>query len=81
MKFTEKLRDEFSFFTGNYLILILSWVLIDFAQELPETYFSDYVLQLGGNPTILGVITSVSMLALALVQFPGGYLADKYGAS
>lgn len=79
MKFTEKLRNEFSFFTGNYLILVISWILMDFAQELPGTYFSDYVLQLGGNPTILGVITSVSMLALASVQFPGGFLADKYG--
>jgi len=74
-----RIRDEFSFFTGNYLILIISWILMDFAQELPGTYFSDYVLQLGGDPTVLGVITSASMLALAVVQFPGGYLADKYG--
>jgi len=46
-----RIRDEFSFFTGNYLILIISWILMDFAQELPGTYFSDYVLQLGGDPT------------------------------
>jgi MFS family permease len=75
----EKLKEEFSFFKGNYLILIISWILMDFAGELPGTYYSDYVIELGGSATILGLITLVSMLALASVQFPGGYLADKYG--
>jgi len=75
----DEIKREFSFFKGNYLILIVSWVLMDFAGELPGTYYSDYVLQLGGNATALGVITLASMLALAAVQFPGGYLADKYG--
>jgi len=75
----EKLKQEFSFFKGNYLILIISWILMDFAGELPGTYYSDYVIELGGSATILGLITLVSMLAMASVQFPGGYLADKYG--
>ena len=61
------------------MILIFSWILMDFAGEIPSTYYSDYVIELGGSPTILGLITFVSMLALASVQFPGGYLADKYG--
>jgi MFS family permease len=75
----EKLKEEFSFFGGNYLILIISWILMDFANEIPGTYYSDYVIQLGGSPTILGVIMFGSLLALASVQFIGGYLADKYG--
>ena len=79
MDFGERLRGQFSFFVGNYMILIVSWILMDFAQELPGTYFSDYVLELGGSPTALGLITAASMLALAAVQFPGGYLADRYG--
>lgn len=79
MKFIEKLREQFSFFQGNYLILTISWILMDFAGELPETYYSDYVIQLGGSATILGLITLLSMLCIASVQFPGGYLADKYG--
>ena len=52
---------------------------MDFAGELPGTYYSDYVLQLGGTATTLGLIMLVSQLALASVQFPGGFLADKYG--
>jgi len=79
LKLADKLKQEFLFFKGNYLILIISWILMDFAGELPGTYYSDYVIQLGGSATILGLITLVSMLAIASVQFPGGYLADKYG--
>jgi len=75
----KKLKEEFSFVRGNYLILIISWILIDFANELPGTYYSDYVIQLGGSASILGLIMLGSMLALASVQFLGGYLADKYG--
>lgn len=72
-----RLRQEFSFFRGNYLVLILSWILMDFAGELPGTYYSDFVKQLGATETIIGLIGLSSWLALALVQFPGGYLADK----
>jgi hypothetical protein len=42
-----RLKEEFSFFRGNYLILIVSWILMDFAHEIPGTYYSDYVIQLG----------------------------------
>lgn len=79
MKLAERIREEFSFVKGNYLILIVSLILMDFAAEIPGTYYSDYVIQLGGSPTILGLISLISMLALASIQFPGGYLADKYG--
>ncbi|MFX0067942.1 MAG: MFS transporter [Candidatus Hodarchaeota archaeon] len=68
-----------SLFTGNYLIFIISWILMDFVGEVPRTYYSDYVLQLGGSPAILGLIQMISFLALASVQFLGGYMADKYG--
>jgi MFS family permease len=80
LKLAEKLKSEFSFITGNYLILIISWILMDFANELPGTYYPDYVVnQLGGSATILGIIAFGSTLALASVQFLGGFLADKYG--
>jgi len=58
----------------------MSWILIDFAMELQATYYGPFVLyDLGATETILGLIGFVSLIALALVQFPGGYLADKYG--
>ena len=73
------LRNEFSFFKGNYAVIVISWILIDFAGELPGTYYSLYVLNLGATVTILGMIGFTSFLVLASVQFPGGYLADKFG--
>ncbi len=75
----QNLRNEFSFIKGNYAVMITSWILVDFAAELPATYFGLYVLGLGATETILGVIGLSQFLALASLQFPGGYLADKYG--
>jgi MFS family permease len=75
-----KIRSEFSFIRGNYLLLVLSWILMDFALELPAIFYGPYVIyDLQGTPVILGLIGFVSLIILALVQFPGGYLADKYG--
>ncbi len=75
-----KLKEEFSFIRGNYLLIAMSWILIDFAMELQGTYYGPFVLyDLGATETILGLIGFVSFAVLALVQFPGGYLADKYG--
>ena len=52
---------------------------MDFSMELPVTYYALHVLELGATETILGMIGFSSFLALAAVQFPGGYLADKFG--
>ncbi len=79
MTLVDTLKAEFSFIKGNYAVLITSWILIDFAMELPATYYSLYVLKLGATETILGVIALFSFLALASMQFPGGYLADRFG--
>ena len=79
MTFIDRLKTEFSFIKGNYAILVASWILIDFAMELPATYYALYVLELGATETIVGMIGLFSFLALASMQFPGGYLADKFG--
>ena len=50
------LRKEFSFIGGNYATIVISWILIDFAGEIPATYYALYVLKLGATETILGVI-------------------------
>ena len=79
MTFLGTLRKEFSFIKGNYAIIVTSWILIDFAGEIPATYYALYVLKLGATETILGIIGLMGFLALASMQFPGGYLADKFG--
>jgi MFS family permease len=75
------LKREFGFISGNYRILIISWVIMDIAMETPVPYYQPYVEALGGTefPMALGIIGLANFLAMALVAFPGGYLADKYG--
>lgn len=76
------LRREFGFISGNYQVLVISWVIMDLAMEMPVVNFQYYVQDvLGGNsfPMALGIIGFANWFAMAIVAFPGGYLADKYG--
>lgn len=79
MGLVDILRREFSFIAGNYRILIISWIIMDLAMEMPVPNFQYYVQALGGTGVALGLIGLANFLAMAAVAFPGGYLADKYG--
>jgi MFS family permease len=81
MGIVDYLKREFSFVTGNYRILVISWVIMDLAMEMPSPNYQYYVEALGGKefPMALGIIGLANFLAMAAVAFPGGYLADKYG--
>ena len=81
MGIVDFLRREFSFIKGNYMILVISWIIMDLAMEMPVPNYQYYVLALGGNefPLALGIIGVANFLAMAALAFPGGYLADKYG--
>jgi MFS family permease len=80
MGLVESIRREFSFITGNYRILVISWVIMDLAGEMPAPNFQLYVHDfLGGTGIALGIIGFAGFLSMAAVAFPGGYLADKYG--
>lgn len=79
MKFLTRLKKEVSFIKGNYLILVISWLLMDFFKEIPAQFYGLYIIELGGTAFIIGMIGFASKICFASVQFPGGYLADKYG--
>ena len=79
MGLSEQLRGKNSVLTGNFLILIVTWILMFSTQPIPDTYSSLYFLSLGATPFLLSVMFFVGSLAIAFVQFPGGYLADKHG--
>ncbi|MFH2109704.1 MAG: MFS transporter [Candidatus Bathyarchaeota archaeon] len=74
-----RIRSEFSFIEGNFLVMVVSWLVLDFFVELPGTYYALYVEALGGTAAIIGLIGAAQLVASAVVQIPGGYLADKYG--
>lgn len=73
------LKRDLSVIRGNFLILILSWILMRFSDPLVYTYFSLFVLELGGTPYIIGLISFISNIILALLQPLGGFIADIYG--
>jgi len=53
---------------------------MDFASEMPSLYYGPFIIyDLGATAAILGLIGFIQIMALAAVQFPGGYLADRYG--
>ena len=79
MAILAKLKNEFSFIRGNILINTVTLAIVLVTASIPYTYYPKYIEGLGGTPFIVGVIGSASYATLALVQIPGGYLADKHG--
>jgi len=79
LRLHSRLRGEFSFLRSNMLVMITSWLLMNFSGAIPSTYYSLFILALGGTPAIIGIIEFVYFLVLAFVQFLGGYIADKHG--
>ena len=81
MELGNKIKNEFSFIRGNYLILIVSWILMDIGMEMPVPYYQQYVYALGGDlfPMALGIIGFANFFVMAFVAVPGGFLADKFG--
>ncbi len=74
-----RFKNEFSFIRGNILVNIITLAIILVTATIPYTYYPKYIEGLGGSPYIVGVIGFFSYVTLALVQIPGGYLADKHG--
>ncbi len=74
-----RVSEELSFIRGNVLILLVSWAMLYLGWYASLTYFSLYVLELGGTPFTVGLVNAAYCLAYASVQFLGGYIADSYG--
>ncbi len=79
MKFSALFRGDQAVLRGNFLLITITWIIMFAAQPIPDTYASLYYLHLGANELMLSIIGFAGSIAVALVQFPGGYLADKHG--
>ncbi len=79
MKFSALFRGDQAVLRGNFLLITISWIIMFTAQPIPETYASLYYLHLGANEFMLAIMGFAGSIAVALVQFPGGYIADKHG--
>ena len=79
MKFSGLFREDQAVLRGNFLLITVSWIIMFSAQPIPDTYASLFYLHLGANELMLALMGFAGSIAVALVQFPGGYLADKHG--
>lgn len=79
MKVSTLFRGDSAVLRGNFLLITVSWIILFAAQPIPDTYASLFYLHLGSDAFLLSIIGFVGSIAVALVQFPGGYLADKHG--
>jgi MFS family permease len=79
MKLSGLFHGDQAVLKGNFLLITLSWIIMFSAQPIPDTYASLFYLHLGANELLLSIMGFAGSIAVALVQFPGGYLADKHG--
>lgn len=73
------LRSEFSFVRGNLLVLIVSYTIFRMLDSVSSPFQPLYVRALGASPFVLGLISSLGSLLIALVRVPGSFIADRYG--
>ncbi len=79
MRLSALFRGEQAVLRGNFLLITLSWIILFAFQPIPDTYASLYYIHLGADAFLLSIMGFAGSIAVALVQFPGGYLADKHG--
>jgi MFS family permease len=79
MRLSALFRGDQAVLRGNFLLITISWIIMFTAQPIPDTYASLFYLHLGANELLLSIMGFAGSIAVALVQFPGGYLADKHG--
>ena len=72
-------RGDSAILRGNFLLITVSWIIMFFAQPIPATYASLFYIHLGATVFLISIMGFAGSIAVALVQFPGGYLADKHG--
>jgi len=70
----------FSSFTPALRGLLLSDILIRFAEQIPYAFVVLWVVEVNQISALrFGVLTTVEMITAILVYIPVAYMADKYG--
>ena len=77
--FLTRLREEFSFLKGNLMVLIVSYTLFRITDSMTFSFQSLYIRELGASPLLLGLMSSLGSLIIAIVRIPGAHVADRYG--
>jgi len=73
------LKDITSLLKGNVLVLFLTWVLLSFGNNMVHKFDGLYFSALGASNVVLGYMGAITFGMMALLQIPGGHLADTLG--
>jgi len=74
-----RIKEELAFIRGNFLVLLLSYVLFSFSYDLSSPFESPFIEKLGASPVVIGALGSLGSFILFLVRIPGSYIVDKHG--
>ncbi len=72
-------RDIRAILRGNVLILFLTWILLGFGNNMVHRFDGLYFSALGASDIVLGYMNAITFGMMALLQIPGGHLADTLG--
>ena len=56
MKLSALFRGDSAILKGNFLVITLSWVIMFFAQPIPDIYASLFYLHLGANVFLISIM-------------------------
>ena len=71
--------EIFSSFTPGLRSLLLSDILIRFAEQIPYAFVVLWVVEVNKiSPYSFGILTSIEMITAVLIYIPVAYAADKY---
>ncbi|OYT59803.1 MFS transporter [Euryarchaeota archaeon ex4484_178] len=80
MGYWRSLLEDFRLvLSGNIGVLFLTWILLNFGHGMVNRFNGVYFSALGASDIILGFMGSLTFGMMALLQIPGGYLADVFG--
>jgi len=76
----ENLKGDLrSILRGNVLILFITWVLLSFGNNMVHKFDGLYFKALGASDIWLGYMGAITFGMMALLQIPGGHIADTFG--
>lgn len=74
---SRKFVDTYSFLKGNVGVLMGARTIWSFSRMGVDSYFSLFILALGGSAEITGIFSMVGSIAQFVTRPIGGYLADN----
>ncbi len=80
MNLLSDLKEDFKkILRGNVLLLFITWIMLSFGNNMVHRFDGIYFSALGASNVILGFMGALTFGMMALLQIPGGYIADVFG--